>query len=118
MGDCGETLCNHKPCPTAFLALGGLRGPALGRGKMHSWYLCLGARPPNPFLPSWSQADVRDEEALLRACDGVDCVFHVASYGMSGAEKVGRSVPGVTAGSGPGGARLALMPGHSLLLVT
>ncbi|XP_004691776.1 PREDICTED: putative short-chain dehydrogenase/reductase family 42E member 2 [Condylura cristata] len=33
------------------------------------------------------QADVRDEEALYRAFEGVDCVFHVASYGMSGAEK-------------------------------
>ncbi|XP_027621202.1 putative short-chain dehydrogenase/reductase family 42E member 2 [Tupaia chinensis] len=29
------------------------------------------------------QADVRDEEALYRAFEGVDCVFHVASYGMS-----------------------------------
>lgn len=34
------------------------------------------------------QADVRDEEALYQAFQGVDCVFHVASYGMSGAEKV------------------------------
>lgn len=34
------------------------------------------------------QADVRDEEALYQAFQGVDCVFHVASYGMSGTEKV------------------------------
>ncbi|XP_012379884.2 putative short-chain dehydrogenase/reductase family 42E member 2 [Dasypus novemcinctus] len=34
------------------------------------------------------QADVRDEDALYRAFEGVDCVFHVASYGMSGAEKL------------------------------
>ncbi|XP_023080787.2 putative short-chain dehydrogenase/reductase family 42E member 2 isoform X2 [Piliocolobus tephrosceles] len=34
------------------------------------------------------QADVRDEEALYRAFKGVDCVFHMASYGMSGAEKL------------------------------
>lgn len=64
--------------------------PALGHGTVHSWYLCaqdphlLPLSPPSP-----SQADVRDEDALLRACEGVDCVFHVASYGMSGAEKVG-----------------------------
>nr|XP_020821019.1 putative short-chain dehydrogenase/reductase family 42E member 2 [Phascolarctos cinereus] len=32
--------------------------------------------------------DIRDGEALYRACEGVDCVFHVASYGMSGAEKL------------------------------
>ncbi|KAF7465955.1 Hypothetical predicted protein [Marmota monax] len=34
-----------------------------------------------------TRADVRDEEALHRALEGVDCVFHVASYGMSGAER-------------------------------
>ncbi|KAG8513517.1 LOW QUALITY PROTEIN: von Willebrand factor A domain-containing protein 3A, partial [Galemys pyrenaicus] len=34
------------------------------------------------------QADVRDEEALYRAFEGVDCVFHMASHGMSGAEKL------------------------------
>ncbi|XP_023414594.1 putative short-chain dehydrogenase/reductase family 42E member 2 isoform X1 [Loxodonta africana] len=33
------------------------------------------------------QADIRNERALYRAFEGVDCVFHVASYGMSGAEK-------------------------------
>lgn len=42
----------------------------------------------SPSLHSLFQADVRDEEALYRALEGVDCVFHVASYGMSGAEKV------------------------------
>ncbi|XP_076997691.1 putative short-chain dehydrogenase/reductase family 42E member 2 [Tamandua tetradactyla] len=34
------------------------------------------------------QADVRDEDALYHAFKGVDCVFHAASYGMSGAEKL------------------------------
>lgn len=51
----------------------------------------ISALDPNlrsPSLPSLFQADVRDEEALYRAFEGVDCVFHVASYGMSGAEKV------------------------------
>ncbi|MEJ1273892.1 von Willebrand factor A domain containing 3A [Cricetulus griseus] len=43
----------------------------------------------NPqILPHGScLADVRDEEALYQAFQGVDCVFHAASYGMSGAEK-------------------------------
>lgn len=44
-----------------------------------------------PHLFLLFQADVRDEEALLRAFEGVDCVFHVASHGMSGAEKVSPS---------------------------
>lgn len=34
------------------------------------------------------QADVRDYDALFAACEGADCVFHVASYGMSGREQV------------------------------
>jgi len=34
------------------------------------------------------QADVRDYDAIFAACEGADCVFHVASYGMSGREQV------------------------------
>lgn len=34
------------------------------------------------------QADVRDYDAVFAACEGADCVFHVASYGMSGREQV------------------------------
>ncbi|NXU53486.1 D42E1 reductase, partial [Turnix velox] len=34
------------------------------------------------------QADVRDYDAIVAACEGADCVFHVASYGMSGREQV------------------------------
>lgn len=60
----------------------------------------ISALDPNilsPSLPSLFQADVRNEEALFRAFEGVDCVFHVASYGMSGAEKVSplHATPGV-----------------------
>ncbi|XP_068764504.1 putative short-chain dehydrogenase/reductase family 42E member 2 isoform X3 [Struthio camelus] len=33
------------------------------------------------------QADVRDYDAIFAACEGADCVFHVASYGMSGREQ-------------------------------
>ncbi|KAI4531680.1 hypothetical protein MG293_018194, partial [Ovis ammon polii] len=39
------------------------------------WELC----PGTEFI----QADVRSAEALHRTFKGVDCVFHVASYGMS-----------------------------------
>ncbi|OWK11235.1 hypothetical protein Celaphus_00006998, partial [Cervus elaphus hippelaphus] len=44
------------------------------------WELC----PGTEFV----QADVRNAEALHRTFEGVDCVFHVASYGMSGAEQL------------------------------
>ncbi|NXM75341.1 D42E1 reductase, partial [Serilophus lunatus] len=33
------------------------------------------------------QADLRNYRAILAACRGADCVFHVASYGMSGKEQ-------------------------------
>ncbi|XP_077591526.1 putative short-chain dehydrogenase/reductase family 42E member 2 [Stigmatopora nigra] len=46
--------------------------------------------------PSWdipdgalfSQTDIRDYAALFDVCDGIDCVFHAASYGMSGPEQL------------------------------
>ncbi|NXK64132.1 D42E1 reductase, partial [Sylvietta virens] len=35
----------------------------------------------------WIQTDIRDYSAILAAFEGADCVFHVASYGMSGIEQ-------------------------------
>ncbi|KAM4697747.1 putative short-chain dehydrogenase/reductase family 42E member 2 [Rhinophrynus dorsalis] len=34
------------------------------------------------------QGDIRDYESLCAACDGVDCIFHMASYGMSGSQQL------------------------------
>ncbi|XP_020655249.3 putative short-chain dehydrogenase/reductase family 42E member 2 [Pogona vitticeps] len=34
------------------------------------------------------QGDVRDHDAVFKACEGVDCVFHAASYGMCGSEQL------------------------------
>ncbi|NXQ40158.1 D42E1 reductase, partial [Catharus fuscescens] len=36
----------------------------------------------------WIQTDIRDYNAILEAFQGADCVFHVASYGMSGIEQL------------------------------
>ncbi|XP_054850995.1 putative short-chain dehydrogenase/reductase family 42E member 2 [Eublepharis macularius] len=36
------------------------------------------------------EGDVRDYDAVFKACEGVDCVFHVASYGISGFEQLQR----------------------------
>ncbi|NXT44350.1 D42E1 reductase, partial [Pelecanoides urinatrix] len=36
------------------------------------------------------QADIRDYDAIFAACEGADCMFHVASYGMSGREQFHR----------------------------
>ncbi|KAM6905324.1 putative short-chain dehydrogenase/reductase family 42E member 2 [Xenentodon cancila] len=34
------------------------------------------------------QGDVRDYSSLYKVCEGVDCIFHTASYGMSGPEQL------------------------------
>ncbi|CAO2583083.1 Putative short-chain dehydrogenase/reductase family 42E member 2 [Lemmus lemmus] len=72
---------------------GGYLGFSLGSSlaKRGTSVILLDLRRPQWPLPpgtEFIQADVRDEEALYQAFQGVDCVFHVASYGMSGAEKL------------------------------
>ncbi|XP_037649545.1 putative short-chain dehydrogenase/reductase family 42E member 2 isoform X2 [Sebastes umbrosus] len=34
------------------------------------------------------QSDIRDYSSLYKVCEGVDCIFHTASYGMSGPEQL------------------------------
>ncbi|KAF2976735.1 hypothetical protein EK904_009262 [Melospiza melodia maxima] len=41
-----------------------------------------------PSGVAWIQTDIRDYSAVLAVCEGADCVFHVASYGMSGTEQL------------------------------
>ncbi len=41
---------------------------------------------PFPF----SQGDIRNKDEVEKALTGVDCVYHVASYGMSGREQVSK----------------------------
>nr|XP_060504735.1 putative short-chain dehydrogenase/reductase family 42E member 2 [Panthera onca] len=72
---------------------GGYLGFSLGSSlaKSGTSVILLDLRRPQWELSpgtEFIQADVRDEEALYRAFEGVDCVFHVASYGMSGVEKL------------------------------
>ncbi|KAK7833297.1 hypothetical protein U0070_017296 [Myodes glareolus] len=72
---------------------GGYLGFSLGSSlaKRGTSVVLLDLRRPQWPLPpgtEFVQADVRDEEALYQAFQGVDCVFHVASYGMSGTEKL------------------------------
>ncbi|XP_005405125.1 PREDICTED: putative short-chain dehydrogenase/reductase family 42E member 2 [Chinchilla lanigera] len=72
---------------------GGYLGFSLGSSlaKSGTAVILLDLRRPRWELSpgtEFIQADVRDEDALYRALEGVDCVFHAASYGMSGAEKL------------------------------
>ncbi|XP_004373378.1 putative short-chain dehydrogenase/reductase family 42E member 2 [Trichechus manatus latirostris] len=72
---------------------GGYLGFSLGSSlaKSGASVVLLDLRRPQWELApgtEFIQADIRNEEALYRVFKGVDCVFHVASYGMSGAEKL------------------------------
>ncbi|NWW90716.1 D42E1 reductase, partial [Rhynochetos jubatus] len=47
-------------------------------------------RKPKWEIPNGAdffKGDVRDYDAVFKACEGVDCVFHVAACGMSGLEQ-------------------------------
>lgn len=51
--------------------------------------------PPSEDLPSkikFLRGDVRDYAQVERAVTNVDCVFHIASYGMSGKEQLNRQL--------------------------
>lgn len=90
-----KTQAKHTQAPRQKVLVtggGGYLGFSLGSSlaKRGTSVILLDLRRPQWPLPSGTefvQADVRDEEALYQAFQGVDCVFHVASYGMSGAEK-------------------------------
>ncbi|KAI5097969.1 short-chain dehydrogenase/reductase family 42E member 1 isoform 1, partial [Silurus meridionalis] len=52
-------------------------------------------KPPSEALPEgveFVQGDVRDFTQVANASRGADCVFHVASYGMSGREQLNRKL--------------------------
>ncbi|XP_071976693.1 putative short-chain dehydrogenase/reductase family 42E member 2 isoform X2 [Engystomops pustulosus] len=41
-----------------------------------------------PSRATFIQGDIRDYKSLYDACEGVDCVFHAASFGMSGYQQL------------------------------
>nr|XP_020019119.1 putative short-chain dehydrogenase/reductase family 42E member 2 [Castor canadensis] len=91
-----KTQARHAQAPRQKVLVtggGGYLGFSLGSSlaKSGTSVILLDLRRPQWELPpgtEFIQADVRDEEALYRTFDGVGCVFHVASYGMSGVEKL------------------------------
>lgn len=59
--------------------------------KNSSKVVLFDVRPPSQELPEgivFTQADIRDYTQVEKAVQGVHCVFHVASYGMSGREQL------------------------------
>ncbi|XP_072551275.1 short-chain dehydrogenase/reductase family 42E member 1 [Salminus brasiliensis] len=57
--------------------------------------LLFDARPPSEALPEdveFIQGDVRDYAQVEKALRGAACVFHIASYGMSGREQLNKKL--------------------------
>ncbi|XP_062871998.1 putative short-chain dehydrogenase/reductase family 42E member 2 isoform X2 [Trichomycterus rosablanca] len=53
--------------------------------------ILMDLHPPCWEIPDkavYMQGDVRDYNTLYKVCAGVDCIFHTASYGMSGPEQL------------------------------
>ncbi|KAM9783596.1 putative short-chain dehydrogenase/reductase family 42E member 2 isoform 2-T2 [Syngnathus typhle] len=74
---------------------GGYFGFRLGRALAAQGMsvILLDLNKPSLDLPDgalFHQSDIRDYLSLFDVCDGVDCVFHSASYGMSGPEQLRR----------------------------
>uniref|UniRef100_A0A8C5D156 Putative short-chain dehydrogenase/reductase family 42E member 2 n=1 Tax=Gouania willdenowi TaxID=441366 RepID=A0A8C5D156_GOUWI len=72
---------------------GGYFGFRLGRALAREGWtvILLDMNKPTCDLPDraiFHQSDIRDYSSLYKVCDGVDCVFHTASYGMSGPEQL------------------------------
>ncbi|KAG7317364.1 hypothetical protein KOW79_019662 [Hemibagrus wyckioides] len=64
-------------------------GKALARQGIS--VILLDLHQPQRELPDGAvflQGDVRDYDTLYKVCAGVDCIFHTASYGMSGPEQL------------------------------
>ncbi|TSV28422.1 Short-chain dehydrogenase/reductase family 42E member 1 [Bagarius yarrelli] len=104
-----KALCNNPDCSTSVrlesteqirraekvLVTGGSGffgfrlGKALARQGIS--VILLDLHPPQWELPDGAvflQGDVRDYNTLYKVCAGVDCIFHTASYGMSGPEQL------------------------------
>ncbi|KAI7802625.1 short-chain dehydrogenase/reductase family 42E member 1 [Triplophysa rosa] len=59
--------------------------------KNSSKVVLFDVRPPSQELPEgieFTKADIRDYTQVENAVRGVHCVFHIASYGMSGREQL------------------------------
>ncbi|XP_071617295.1 putative short-chain dehydrogenase/reductase family 42E member 2 isoform X1 [Heliangelus exortis] len=72
---------------------GGYLGYNLGCALVRSGIpvVLFDVRKPKREIPNGAdffKGDVRDYDALFKACEEVDCVFHVAACGMSGLEQL------------------------------
>ncbi|XP_076593177.1 short-chain dehydrogenase/reductase family 42E member 1 [Chaetodon auriga] len=87
----------EAPRADTFLITGGCGyfGYRLARSlhKKGAKIILFDTIPPNRDVPEdivFVQGDIREYAHVERAVSGVDCVFHIASYGMSGREQLNR----------------------------
>uniref|UniRef100_A0A3Q4BGB7 3-beta hydroxysteroid dehydrogenase/isomerase domain-containing protein n=1 Tax=Mola mola TaxID=94237 RepID=A0A3Q4BGB7_MOLML len=74
---------------------GGYFGSRLGRKLVSQGMsvILVDVNKPPCDIPDgavYYQSDIRDYSSLYKVCEGVDCIFHTASYGMSGPEQLRR----------------------------
>ncbi|KAM4531344.1 putative short-chain dehydrogenase/reductase family 42E member 2 isoform 1-T1 [Odontesthes bonariensis] len=72
---------------------GGYFGFRLGRELASEGLsvILLDMNKPSCDIPdgaTFYQSDIRDYSSLYKVCEGVDCIFHTAAYGMSGPEQL------------------------------
>ncbi|XP_047428107.1 putative short-chain dehydrogenase/reductase family 42E member 2 [Mugil cephalus] len=85
-------LCVSKG-KVAVTGGGGYFGFRLGRGLSSEGLsvILLDINKPSWDVPDGAifyQSDILDYPSLYKVCEGVDCIFHTASYGMSGPEQL------------------------------
>nr|XP_020491971.2 putative short-chain dehydrogenase/reductase family 42E member 2 [Labrus bergylta] len=74
---------------------GGYFGFRLGKelASQGMTVILLDMRRPPCEIPDgviFFESDIRDYASLHKVCEGVDCIFHTASYGMSGPEQLNK----------------------------
>ncbi|XP_043945572.1 putative short-chain dehydrogenase/reductase family 42E member 2 [Protopterus annectens] len=85
---------NGKRCMKALVTGGGgYFGSRLGFTLAQNgiFTILLDLHKPECDVPNGAvflQGDIRDYDTLYNACEGVDCIFHAASYGLSGPEQL------------------------------
>uniref|UniRef100_A0A3B4GTZ6 Putative short-chain dehydrogenase/reductase family 42E member 2 n=1 Tax=Pundamilia nyererei TaxID=303518 RepID=A0A3B4GTZ6_9CICH len=86
----------HRGVPKGKVVVtggGGYFGFRLGRQLANEGFsvILLDLNKPPCDIPdgaTFYQSDIRDYSSLYKVCEGVDCMFHTASYGMSGPEQL------------------------------
>eukprot|EP00075_Anas_platyrhynchos_P035993 XP_027325246.1 putative short-chain dehydrogenase/reductase family 42E member 2 [Anas platyrhynchos] len=95
---CESKLTEHaeplvKSKKTVVTGGGGYLGYNLGCALLKSGVavVLFDVRKPKWEIPNGAdffKGDVRDYDAVFKACEGADCIFHVAACGMSGLEQL------------------------------